>query len=758
MDASMDLVEQCRRLVDEWLWRSAGRDAPRSVAPPHAAEQQETTLEDHLLTTSALICCLAYDREERDLLRLAALVHDLPNEECKRVVGDRLPQIDGWVELLRQQGEQLDAGRETAIPTDDSVERLLLLAHLAASRRRTIKRREEFEGHPLKAGSAVDLVYGGATKIKGYVFESAKLPEIRGASALLDSINRLDLPALWGQLPHEPSDAERRRHGDVQTQEAFKLVAPECVLYASGGNILALAPAGQGQRLATAIERRYTGDTLVANSVAVAQSFSLLELQYGRHAARFWDDDVETLFAHGSSSAKALVTNCRGQQGQSGKGFGELVTVLAASAHRRRAGHGHDTGEPRFPALVELMSDDQKCGSCDVRPATKTVSIGESTALFCEPCVRKRAAGRWAKKGGEQAGDLSHQYPWLRSWGEWLEKRAGVQVEKTANDLAEIGAAAGSSKGFVGLIYADGNNVGAAVAKLASISGYRRFAQHMLEANEAAVAAALVRHVQPKVAAAGQWPFEVITIGGDDVLLFVPADVALAVAADIAEQFEDRMRQHGITLSAGVLLMPENTPVRFANNLVVQLLNTAKKLAKQPAGVPTGSTIDFMALKSVTMISGQVEAYQAAAFQRAAQSKARVPKPALSLTQRPYTVPNLRALLAACKELKQASFPRSQLYQLRDIIQHGHLLQSMIDYRYFIERGKGRRASKHDQAYVSFEQRLKQLCGDEWLPWREHKPQSTVGGKQEGTSSYDTPLLDLIELYPFVAAEEGGIA
>ncbi|MEN9265801.1 MAG: hypothetical protein Q6K99_06145, partial [Thermostichales cyanobacterium BF4_bins_65] len=37
--------------------------------------------------------------------------------------------------------------------------------------------------------SRIGLVYGGATKIKGYVFESAKLAEVRGASALLDRIN-----------------------------------------------------------------------------------------------------------------------------------------------------------------------------------------------------------------------------------------------------------------------------------------------------------------------------------------------------------------------------------------------------------------------------------------------------------------------------------------------------------------------------------------------------------------------------------------
>jgi CRISPR-associated protein Cmr2 len=42
----------------------------------------------------------------------------------------------------------------------------------------------------------IGLVYGGATKIKGYVFEAAKLQDIRGASALLDRINLIDLPAF----------------------------------------------------------------------------------------------------------------------------------------------------------------------------------------------------------------------------------------------------------------------------------------------------------------------------------------------------------------------------------------------------------------------------------------------------------------------------------------------------------------------------------------------------------------------------------
>ena len=47
------------------------------------------------------------------------------------------------------------------------------------------------------------------------------------------------------------------------------------------------------------------------------------------------------------------------------------------------------------------------------------------------------------------------------------------------------------------------------------------------------------------------WPFEIITIGGDDVLLFVPADRARALAASIAREFGTAMKGYGtnITLS-----------------------------------------------------------------------------------------------------------------------------------------------------------------------------------------------------------------
>ncbi|WP_218082218.1 hypothetical protein [Anthocerotibacter panamensis] len=136
----------------------------------------------------------------------------------------------------------------------------------------------------------IGLVYGGATKIKGYVFESAKLQDIRGASALLDRINLTDLPAFFGEtknvLSQDDCDQVRvwldqhfpGREGAPKLSDAL---IPELVIYSTGGNILAFCPAAFVHELSDAIERRYTEETLTANSCAVGHTFRLLEIRFG---------------------------------------------------------------------------------------------------------------------------------------------------------------------------------------------------------------------------------------------------------------------------------------------------------------------------------------------------------------------------------------------------------------------------------------------------------------------------------------------
>ncbi|MFQ3632721.1 MAG: hydrolase, partial [Roseiflexus sp.] len=214
------------------------------------------------------------------------------------------------------------------------------------------------------ASRPIGLVYGGATKIKGYVFESPKLPEIRGASALLDWVGEHGINQIWQRsLPVETTDSHH-----------------PCIIFAGGGSFLAFAPADLAQELATAVEHEYTTQTLTANSVAVAARFNLLELRYGRLYPQgraeelYWVDtflqDCRDEHKRGmlldyyyppagvnpeDTSDKALRKRFFNR-----KTFGELVTVLATMFNRRRDERA-SYGETRYLPHYELMPWAEKC-------------------------------------------------------------------------------------------------------------------------------------------------------------------------------------------------------------------------------------------------------------------------------------------------------------------------------------------------------------------------------------------------------------
>src|SRR5262249_19554846 len=159
-------------------------------------------------------------------------------------------------------------------------------------------------------------------KIKGYVFEAPKLPEIRGASALLDWINEVELPKLWG----------------ASSPEEF---IEKGIVYASGGTILAFASIDKGEALARAIEHTYTSNALIANSVAVWEECSLLDLRFGRKTTSYWYEDFAKdwndlrkrealeLYYYLPQGTAADGPDALEKRFLNRKTFGELVTLLA---------------------------------------------------------------------------------------------------------------------------------------------------------------------------------------------------------------------------------------------------------------------------------------------------------------------------------------------------------------------------------------------------------------------------------------------
>jgi hypothetical protein len=93
-----------------------------------------------------------------------------------------------------------------------------------------------------------DIVRGGAVRVQQYVLESAWLPGIRGASALLTRAEE--------RLPQ-------------------CLPEPDCLLVAGGSHFLAVVPAGCGAAVAADVERMFQAVTVSGRAVAAAVPASL---------------------------------------------------------------------------------------------------------------------------------------------------------------------------------------------------------------------------------------------------------------------------------------------------------------------------------------------------------------------------------------------------------------------------------------------------------------------------------------------------
>lgn len=669
----------------------------------------------------------------------------------------------------------------------------------------------------LSVGRRIALVYGGATKIKEYVFEAPKLPEIRGASALLDWINELQLPQLWGAK----NTAYNPEYG---------------IIYASGGNILAFAAEHEAQQRATAIERLYTDHSLSANSVAVYESFSLLELRYGRNPLAYWFEDFARDWADEQKQAvlkqyyylpdgvDAAAADALQQRFFNRKCFGELVTILATSFNRRRNERSY-AGDTRSIPFYQMLPLAQKCDGSGSRPVVLTTHVGNDTRAISEITARKLEVGRIVKGNKHTTTKLEKMlewnipddiiswretFSWERCWERYIEEEAGQhsfyarskgnKKVRPAKDVHEIGAA---SKGYIGIIYADGNNVGRLIATLKTPDSYHKVSRILSDAARETVFQALSDYIQPIPSPVEDnnvpylYPFEILTIGGDDLFLIVPAnkafDIATAIAARFEAQITDKLEKlhatlpagdlrlpakaisvasyhqryrkaQGLTdadlhpsfpddytpsigLSAGVIIAQETAPIFFLRDLVEELLKSAKAKAKDQSKQNFyGGAIDFMVMKSITMVTDKIKSFRKQALaDNGVESMRR-------LTARPYTWYEFAGLLTTVRELKEARVPRSQLYRLRRILDQEPgtaITPSVMEYLYT----RTRLSQRYNTALQSHIERA-------WC-WEKQLPERRFGlppWMPLGTHGWETIWPDLLEVYEMVAEKQQSYA
>jgi CRISPR-associated protein Cmr2 len=401
-----------------------------------------------------------------------------------------------------------------------------------------------------------------------------------------------------------------------------------------------------------------------------------------------------------------------------------------------------------------------------------------------------------------------------QNYNDYYGKISSSDVEE-ARSVREIGDAS-LVKGFVAYIYADGNNMGGYIQKeIKNPEEYQRFSRDIFEATEKSLYIALNKHLKPHKykpdSQSGRrsqkevWihPFEILTIGGDDVMLIVPADRALAIAKTIGEEFERHLVERGecyqenhqkycpqiihrylgeyqetqpptgdrqckLSMSAGVLITAEDTPIYYAEKLTNQLLKSAKKRGKELKKENYyGGTVDFLVMKSVTMISSNIGEFRAQGLTKSGPGKQK-----LKLYAAPYTLYELGGLLETAKVLKKAEFPRSQLYQIRSLLERGkHTV--MLNYRYFrvrLQQGQNELRNQFENAWcqpltndgnlapwmtnkIALYTNLNLLIFFETFPQERFKLQYEVL-KLLQTNHYETIWRELVDLYPFIEKQE----
>ncbi|MBD2429963.1 MULTISPECIES: type III-B CRISPR-associated protein Cas10/Cmr2 [Fischerella] len=740
--------------------------------------------------------------------------------------------------VLQQMRQALHEGKEVPEITKSLVEQVKQLQSIPEGYfPKTLDELNNDYPELWKQQTRIGLVYGGATKIKQYVFEAAKLPDIRGASALLDRINLVDLPAFFGceQHPDYPQCQQAKnyckkvRENWLDKPENFpqlsQALIPELIIYSTGGNILAFCPAAFVDDLANAIEKRYTEETLTANSCAVGGKFKPLEIQFGLlpdelNNETFWLEKylknldnqlIHAYFAQPDTNSEEAF--------KERKTFNELAGKLAAKFNQRRNGNKLQESDrslrcypPMFETHPYLKRDegDRRSAIIQAKSSPDDPSEGlPDDPWFSEASARKRYVGQIAKRDNsskkwyEKAGfawepgedaveswvdkfeqylhDTPHKY-----YGKIRSENLHPSRVKEALSVREIGDAS-APNGFIAYIYADGNNMGGYIQKeIKNPEDYQRFSRDISDATEKSVYAALTKHLQPhklnsKLQAERKstkevWihPFEILTIGGDDVMLIVPADKALAIAKTIGEEFERQLlnkgkryksdknynpqlvhRYHGkkiitdekqckLSMSTGVLITAEDTPIYYAEKLTSQLLKSAKKYAKDLRKQNYyGGTVDFLVMKAVTMISSNIGEFRSQGLIKSGQGQQK-----LKLYAVPYTLHELGGLLETAQVLKDAEFPRSQLYQIRNLLERGKQT-AILNYRYFRLRLTNKNAqnllkTQFEDAWCKPKQQNNNGNLAPWMSLKEDKQ-----GSQEKVT-YETIWRDLVDLYPFI--------
>lgn len=378
------------------------------------------------------------------------------------------------------------------------------------------------------------------------------------------------------------------------------------------------------------------------------------------------------------------------------------------------------------------------CQLCGINPASKI----KHEMFVCTACERKTDKGEKIRKKPRES-------PIYAKFLEFVEKQPTYQEWKKAEfteDLSKLGELS-KPENYLGLIYADGNRMGERLLDRTSKTEYQELSKAIENGLQESVFEALRKYIPNPIK--GTIPFEFVILGGDDLILFTPAQKAIPIALEILKQFEEKMKkcadeigEKKFTLSAGVVIAHSKFPISSFTKQAEDLLTSAKKLNKEMwYGAESKSqrkeisTIDYLVISSPS--ANPIEVI------REKELTYKLGENTYKLTQRPFTLEKADKIVNIVKdEIKKSKFlSRSRLYSLHDALHKGKN-QSILNVLSLVTRLKGEEQENVKKLFAEIRNdTLLYPDGGALFPWN-------VG------EVYDTPVLDMLELYDFIEEDE----
>lgn len=538
--------------------------------------------------------------------------------------------------------------------------------------------------------------------IKTYVFATDRLKDIRGASSILDFLNRRVMDSV---------------------ARDFKAKT----VYTNGGAGLFLIDGDKAvaEKFGQRIQQEYYDQTNGGASI----SFAVQEIPEGKNP----DDDLwDTLelLNYGLLEEKASPPN--------------FITLASHPFMRTCDSCGVQYAEDKDVVEGQDLVDQEK-RYCNVCRAKRQEDIKVRRGIDRIVAERRRS--------GNVTPNEKNPVVWERVIGLLPEKYAIPEGTERPSDFNKLQGISGG-KDYLGLIYADGNNMGTLMGSLRTLPERENTARIIDDAVYEAMSFAIDAHlkvIQDDERKQPMFPFDILLIGGDDIVVVTPAAVALDVALTLAKQFhKNTNKQH--TLSIGVVLAPLKYPFGMLQDLAESTLKAAKMEGAKRAhtSVYRDTFINFMTVTGGT--SHDFKKVYKSLHSKDIRVNGRRSKPAFYATLRPYTVEELEILLDTIREGKKKALGRTKLHQVREAVMKMNLTISVEEGMAVLRNWRTRQREFVMQHVYTLGGRYQAQYSNLDEPGSLF-PRITFPWFADGTDTYRTSLLDFVELYDFVAQE-----